>query len=136
MHPSRIFKTPEDLENAFEKWKADLLKQSQEWVKIQYVGKEGQRMEDGLKVPMTLDGFEIYCYKNYGCVSQYFDNKDNLYLDFVAICSRIKKEIRADQIVGGLLGVYNTSITQRLNGLKDEQSIEVKGEPRVFNIIK
>ncbi|WP_407475390.1 terminase small subunit [Elizabethkingia anophelis] len=139
IHPTRIFKKPEDLENAFNEYKEDLKEQSNEWVRIQYVGKEGDRKSDPQKVPMTLEGFERFCYNNYGCVGQYFDNKDGLYGDFVAICSRIRSEIRENQIIGGLLGFYNPSITQRLNGLTDKTDVTSKGEkigtqPTVINM--
>lgn len=119
-HPTRIFQNEDQLYLAFENYKEDLKDQANEWLKVQYVGKEGERVTDGLKVPMTLEGFERYCYTHHGCVSQYFDNKDGYYTDFVAICSRIRKEIRENQIIGGLLGVYNPSITQRLNGLAEK----------------
>lgn len=119
-HPTRIFNNPEELEKAFNEYKQDLKEQANEWLKVSYVGKEGERMEDAQKVPMTMEGFERYCYKHYGCVEQYFKNKDNYYNDFVPICSHIKREIRENQIIGGLLGFYNPSITQRLNGLTDK----------------
>ena len=127
IHPSRIFKSEHELSIVWEEYKKFLDIEALKWVKVQYVGKEGQRMSDPYKLPMTQDGFEIFCYDNYGCVGQYFDNKDNLYSDFVAICSRIKQEIRSNQITGGLLGVYNPSITQRLNGLTDKQEIKQTG---------
>lgn len=120
MHPTRIFKTPDELADAWAKFKEDLKEQSNEWLRIQYVGKDGERMADPQKVPMTLEGFERFCYDRYGNVGQYFDNKDGYYEDFVAICSRIRTEIRENQIIGGLLGFYNPSITQRLNGLTDK----------------
>ena len=85
-------------------------------------------MEDTFKLPFTMDGFEVFCYKNFGCVNQYFDNKDGYYNDFVTICSYIKKEIRSNQITGGLLGVYNPSITQRLNGIKEQLDMTTNGE--------
>ena len=125
-HPSRIFKTPEALEKAFEEYKMNQIKKAEKWLRIQYVGKEGTRKTDAQKLPLTMDGFEIFCYKKFGSVHQYFDNKDNYYTDFVVICSRIKKEIREDQITGGMLGFYNASITQRLNGLAEKQQTEIK----------
>jgi len=136
IHPTRIFKEPKELEKAFDEWKIDLIKQSKEWVKVSYVGKDGTRVEEDTKVPMTLEGFERFCYNNYGSVHHYFDNKAGYYDDFGAICSRVKREIRENQITGGLLGFFNPSITQRLNNLKDSTEIEVKQEPRVFNIDK
>jgi hypothetical protein len=126
MHPTRIFKTPEELEEAFNQYKINLKEQSNEWVKVQYVGKDGDRVEEPQKVPMSKDGFEVFCYKNYGCVEQYFKNQDGYYNEFIPICSYISKEIRENQITGGLLGFYNTSITQRLNGLTEKVATEVK----------
>ena len=120
MHPTRIFKHPDELEKAFEEYKQQLELEAQKWLKVQYVGKDGDRREDAPKMPLTMEGFKVFCYKNYGCVNQYFKNQDNIYKDFIPICSRIKTEIRQDQITGGLLGFYNPSITQRLNGLAEK----------------
>jgi hypothetical protein len=129
MHPTRIFKTPEELEQAFEQYKESLKEEAKQWLKVQYVGKDGERVADPQKVPYTLEGFKRYCRKNYGDVEQYFWNKDNYYNDFVGICSYIKNEIRENQITGGLLGFYNPSITQRLNGLTDKSEVTVKEQP-------
>jgi hypothetical protein len=120
IHPTRIFKTPEELEEAFKGYKKQLNQQSMEWLKVQYVGKDGERREDPQKVPMTYEGFKRFCYDNYGQVNQYFENQDGYYHDFMDVCSRIKDEIRENQIIGGLLGFYNPSITQRLNGLTEK----------------
>ena len=132
MHPTRIFKSPEELEHAWTLYKESLREEALEWVKVQYVGKEGQRMEDALKLPYTMEGFEVFCYKNFGTVEQYFKNKDEYYTNFVPICSHIKKEIRSNQITGGLLGVYNPSITQRLNSLVDKSEVTEKREQPLF----
>ena len=120
MHPTRIFKSPHELELAWKAYKDHLIEEASKWLKIQYVGKEGQRMTDEMKLPYTMDGFEVFCYNNYGTVEQYFKNKDGYYTDFVPICSHIKKEIRENQITGGMLGIYNPSITQRLNNLVEK----------------
>lgn len=131
-HPTRIFNTPEELAIAFEEYKLDLAAQSNEWVKVQYVGSYGEKKTDGQKVPYTLEGFKRFCRKDYGCIEQYFVNKDELYTDFVSICRAIKEEIRENQIIGGLLGFYNPSITQRLNGLIDKQEQTLITTPPLF----
>lgn len=123
MHPSRIFKHPDELKAAFEEYKKHLKAKALEWPKVQYVGRDGDRREDYPKLPMTMDGFEVFCYDNYGCVNHYFDNKEGYYDDFGTICRAIRREIRDDQITGGLLGEYNPSITQRLNGLTDKSEV-------------
>jgi hypothetical protein len=133
MHPTRIFQTPLELENAFEKYKESLKLESNQWLKVQYVGKEGDRVTDPQKVPYTLEGFKRYCRKNYGEVQHYFDNTDKYYDEFCVICRAIREEIREDQIIGGLLGFYNPSITQRLNGLTDKSEMTVKEQPLFGN---
>jgi hypothetical protein len=120
MHPTRIFKTPEELEMAWKLYKEDLLIQAKDWQKVQYVGKDGQRMSDDLKLPYTMEGFEVFCYYNFGTVDHYFTNKGGYYDDFGTICLHIKKEIRSNQIMGGMMGVFNPSITQRLNSLVEK----------------
>lgn len=125
-HPSRLFTHPDQLEQVWKDYKEDLNTQSQEWLKVQYVGKEGDRKTDPQKVPYTFEGFKRFCRERYGDVEHYFWNKDGYYDDFVGVCRAIKEEIRENQIIGGLLGFYNPSITQRLNGLveKTENKVE------------
>lgn len=129
-HPTRIFNSEEELKNAWIKYKKDLKKQSSEWLRIQYVGKYAERKVEAQKVPMTFEGFKRFCRINYGEIEQYFTNQDGYYNEFIGICRAIKEEIRENQIIGGMLGFFNPSITQRLNGLADKKEhsgeIEVK----------
>lgn len=86
-----------------------------------FVGKDGDSVERKKERPLTLQRFETWMFRTHKItVGQYFDNKDKAYGNYVAICSHIKKERDADQIEGGMAGIYNPSITQRLNGLKDQ----------------
>lgn len=78
--------------------------------------------------PLTMEGFE-----NWLCdqdiitdVSDYFENKGGAYSNYVPICARIRRNIRQDQIEGGMTGIYHPSITQRLNNLKEQTETEVK----------
>jgi hypothetical protein len=127
-HPTRIFNTSDELLTAWDSFRQDLKEQAKEWLKVQYVGKDGDRVADAQKVPMTYEGFKRFCRPKYGDIHHYFENTDDRYGDFRDICSHIKEEIRENQIIGGLLGFYNPSITQRLNGLADksEAKVEVK----------
>lgn len=120
-HPTRIFKSPEELMKAWNGYKKDTQTQANEWKIVSYVGKNGYRVEEPQKVPYTFEGFKRFCREKYGCVEQYFTNQDGFYDDFIGVCRAIKEEIRENQIIGGLLGFYNPSITQRLNNLTDKQ---------------
>jgi hypothetical protein len=128
---TKYIKTPEGLMDLFNRYKQELKEQSKEWEKVQYVGKDGYRAVDYMKVPMTMEGFRRFGFDNGVTIKHYFDNVDNRYEDYCTICSRIKDEIRENQIIGGLLGVYNPSITQRLNGLR-EQTENINIEQPLF----
>lgn len=141
-HPTRIYHQPEELLEVWNQYKAHLKEEAKNWPKVQYVGKFGQRVEDHPILPLTFDGFVTWHYNTFKkFVKQYFKNETGLYNEFMPICSHIKDEIRAHQITGGLLGNFNPSITQRLNGLKDqveesgskEMTIRVKYERKDNN---
>lgn len=72
--------------------------------------------------PLTMEGFENWL-EDHGIINDigdYMSNKGESYTDFSTICTRIKREIRQDQIEGGMAGLYNPSITQRLTGLQEK----------------
>lgn len=131
----RNIESPEMMWKLFQDYVVDLKSKESEWLKVQYVGKEGVRETDELKLPLTLEGFKRYCWDiEVGCVEQYFKNIDDKYSEFLPICSRIKNSIRENQITGGLLNVFNPSITQRLNDLSDKKEIDVKGSLNIPNL--
>jgi hypothetical protein len=134
MHPTRLFEKPEELVKVFENYKDNLKEQANEWVKVQYVGKDGDRVTEPQKVPYTFEGFKRYCRLHHGEIEQYFTNQGGYYTDFVSICRAIKEEIRENQIIGGLLGFHNPSITQRLNNLTDRTSTEITGSLNIPNV--
>ena len=95
-------------------------------IKVEYVGKDGLRVETPLKTPLTMSGFECHVYDQglNGALDGYFANRDQRYSDYVSVCTRIRSAIRSDQITGGMVGQYNASITQRLNNLKEQSEIK------------
>lgn len=119
----------------FEDYKSSI-ELNKDWEKFQYVGKEGNRVTDALKVPYTMEGFENYVANKKIALSldQYFSNQDDLYDEYMGVCSRIRREIRENQITGGMLGFYNPSITQRLNNLSEKTETKVKGSLNIPNI--
>lgn len=114
----RNLDNPEQLYELFERYKRDV--KANPRIKSVFGGKEFEERAEPLERPLTLEGFEIFCWDEVGQVEQYFKNVDKRYEEYIPICSRIRKEIRRDQIEGGMVGQYNPSITQRLNGLKEQ----------------
>lgn len=99
-----------------------------------WVGKDATDVYREKERPLTIDGFECWCYDNeiISDLSQYFANTEQRYAEYQTICSRIRKAVRADQIEGGMAGIYNPSITQRLNGLVEKSEHTVKQEQPLF----
>lgn len=89
---------------------------------IDWVGKDAILVEREKERPLTFEGFESYLIREkiITDLSDYFENKEGRYSDFVPVCRAIKLAIRTDQIEGGMANMYNPSITQRLNGLAEK----------------
>ena len=126
----RNLDNPEQLQELFEKYKADV--KANPRIKSVFGGKEFEERAEPLERPLTLEGFELFCYNEIGCVEDYFKNTDKRYNEFTPICTRIRKAIRQDQIEGGMVGQYNPSITQRLNGLTDKVESTIITEQPLF----
>ena len=118
MGKKKYIETPEKMWELFQAYKKH--EKSNPVLKMEYRGKDAQQVYYELEPPLSMEGFECYVADQPGMpfgIDQYFSNQDGLYSDYMGICSRIRREIRNDQIKGGMVGIYNTSITQRLNNL-------------------
>jgi hypothetical protein len=130
MGKHKYIETPDKLLKMFEEFKE--YTKSNPRYRHQLCQRTGEMVREPLEVPLTMEGFEVYCYKNYKVtVSNYFDNRNDVYKDYYTICTYVKKEIRQDQIHGGMVGQYNPSITQRLNGLVEKSQVEQDGKIEV-----
>ena len=125
MPKPKLIETPEKLYSYFEEYK--------EYIKtnprtIDKALQSGKIAKETLRVPYTMEGFEVFCYKKGFTVEHYFRNSNDAYGEYCTICLIIKKEIRQDQIEGGMVGQYNPSITQRLNNLTEKTDITSDGK--------
>ena len=102
-------------------------------VKEDYVGGAGKRVERKIERPLTMSGFRAFGHREGVSIEHYFSNTGDSYSEYRTICSRIEDEIRDYQITGGLVGILNPSITQRLNGLT-ERVDQTSGGEKVNNI--
>ena len=120
MGKNKYIESPEKMWEYFEDYKKT--KKSSPILVQDFVGKDGMEVKREKERPLTIEGFECYLYDMgiISDISHYFANLDKRYTEYVAICSRIRKAVRNDQIEGGMAGIYNPSITQRLNGLTEK----------------
>ena len=125
---------PKNIETPEKMWELFLdYKQSIKGTPIKvhdFVGKDAEEVERKKERPLTLEGFSNWCFEKdiTTNIDQYFANSKDIYPEFSSICSRIRLIIKQDQIEGGMVGIYNPSITQRLNGLTEkieQRTIEV-----------
>jgi hypothetical protein len=116
----KYIETPERMWEHFQAYRTKI--KSKPITQQDYVGKDATEVWREKERPLTMEGFENYLFEEgiITDVSDYFEGKIESYKDFLPICRAIKKLIRQDQIEGGMAGIYNPSITQRLNGLVDK----------------
>lgn len=126
--PKKI-ESPEALYEIFQAYKKEV--KSNPFKVMDYVGKDAMMVMREKEKPLTMEGLNVYCFRN-GIIhglENYFANTNNRYKKYSSICRAIKEEIRMDQIEGGMAGMYNPSITQRLNNLVDKQQVEHIEQP-------
>lgn len=122
------YMTPDLLMELFEGYKKEV--KSTPYIVIDWVGASAKEVKRQKEKPLIKEGFENYVrrnsrLKNFG---DYFANSDNSYTDFIPVLEDIKREIREDQISGGMAQIYNSSITARLNNLVEKTDSTVKVE--------
>lgn len=133
MGKNKYIETPEKLWELYVGYKKET--KSNPILKHVFVGKDGQSTYEQREKPLTMVGFENYVCEHtdisYPNLQAYFSNKEDAYSDYLSISSRIKADIKRDQIEGGMAMVYSQSITARLNNLTERTSTEISGG---FNI--
>ena len=139
MGKRKYIESPDKMWQLFQEYK-DYTKNNPK-LKMDFKGKDADEVWYKLEIPLTLEGFENYVANIDGMpmdLSNYFANSNDAYKEYSTICSRIRKVIRQDQIEGGMAGIYNPSITQRLNGLVDkaENKTEHQGAITITRVIK
>lgn len=126
----KYIETPEKMWELFEAYKAEV--KADPYRVNDFVGKDATEVERKKEKPITFDGFQNYLDREniISDVTDYFENTDKRYNNYVRICARIKREIRDDQITGGMCGIYVPQITQRLNNLVEK--IQEDGTKKVI----
>jgi hypothetical protein len=126
--PNKI-NSPEHLWELFQAYKKHT--KENPFIVKDFVGKDAEMVYREKERPLTIEGFENYCADQeiIQDLSNYFANSRGRYKKFSTICSRIRREVRSDQIEGGMAGMYNPSITQRLNSLVEKTQTTIIEQP-------
>lgn len=124
MAKHKYIETPEKLYEVFLKYAEDTKSRVR---RIPKATNKGVQYEEHTP-PLTIDGFKTYCNKSGYDINRYWYNVDNSYSEYVSIVTRIKEEIRNDQIEGALVGQYQQNIVARLNGLTEKTDVTTGGD--------
>lgn len=131
MGKNKYIETPEKMWDLFIQYKKEV--EEKPLLKKDWVGKDATPVQREYTKVMTMEGFECFVMDftkiTYPDLTHYFENTEDRYSDYVPICSRVKREIRRDQLEKGLAGLSNPSITQRLNNLVDRKDVKSDDKP-------
>lgn len=133
--PKKI-KKPSDLWEYFVEYRTHVKanpKKIKDWV-----GKDAREVTREKERPVSMDGFENWL-ADKGVINDlgdYLKNKDGRYSEFAPICSRIKKNIREDHTDGGMTGIYNPSVTQRLTVSLDPSEADEPASEITVKIVR
>lgn len=132
MAKHKYIKTPEKMWQLFQAYRKNVKDNPR--IKVEYVGKEGLRVNTPIERPLSIEGFKCYCAEKIGSIQAYWINRDEQYNEFSPIIARIREEIRNEQIEGGMTGFYNSNLTARLNSLYDNQNVNQNASVKILNI--
>jgi hypothetical protein len=95
-----------------------------------FVGKDGNSVHRERERPLSWDGFELFVmqkgYIKTPDLSEYCNEDNKSYSDYLPLSRAFKKQIKADHIEGGMTNIYNANITASLHGLKNHNETEIK----------
>jgi hypothetical protein len=124
MAKPRYIQTPEKLYELFEQYTEDTKRRVRT---IPKATNKGVLYEEHVP-PLTIDGFKTYANKQGTDINRYWYNVDGTLNEYVSIVTRIKEEIRNDQVEGALVGQYQQNIVARLNNLTEKTDVTTNGE--------
>lgn len=121
---TKYIETPEKMWELFTKYVKN--ESENPMFKVEYVGKEGERVNTPLQVPITFEGFQCYV-ADLGIINDlgdYASNKNESYSDYSTIITRIRNNCFSQNFKGAAVGLFNANIIAKKLGLADKQDIK------------
>ena len=102
--------------------------------KVEYVGKEGQKVLTPLPIPIIFEGFECWLAdEDYiSDLGQYSANRDGAYKEYVPIITRIRNNCFSNNFKGAAVGLFNANLIARKLGLSDRANLTITPEQPLF----
>jgi len=95
-------------------------------LKVEYVGKDGERVLTPLQVPITFEGFECWLADKdiINDLGDYSKNKDDRYKEYAPIITRIRNNCFAQNFKGAAVNLFNANIIAKKLGLVEKTQVE------------
>ncbi len=98
------------------------------WIKIDFRGKDSDRVEIPTQTPYLWSGLDAYCFEKGYCVSlkdyrtgsRNPDYKKGAYAAYSEVITRIEQIMSCQKREGALVGAFNSNLTARLEELADK----------------
>ncbi|QCW20347.1 DNA packaging protein [Flavobacterium phage FPSV-S1] len=119
----KAFESPEELLKHFVAYCQDV--DDNPWIKIDFKGKDADKVEIPMQKPYTWKGFNNYLFFN-GLITDlddYKQNKNGTYDEFSGIIKRIDEIIYDQKMTGATVGAFNSTIIARELGLADKKEV-------------
>lgn len=115
--------SPEKLLKYFREYKEH--EENNRLFKIEYVGREGTRVDTPLHYPLSMEAFKSWLFINgiISDLSDYVKNKEERYDDFTPIIAHIKEFIFAHNFKGASVQLLNPNLIARQLGIKEQSDI-------------
>ena len=129
MPKHKYIETPEKLWELFEAYV--LHERNNPMFKVEYVGKDGEKVNTPLETPITFEGFECHLQDQdiIDDLGDYASNKDDRYNEYATIITRIRKNCYVHNFKGAAVGLFNPSLIARKLGLTDKSEVVHKEQP-------
>jgi hypothetical protein len=100
------------------------------WIKVDWVGKDADKVERPTQRPFTISGLSLYL----DASEAYWRNfkvNENISEDFLTVITRVEEIIRTQKFEGAVVGAFNANIISRDLGLMDKKGLNHTGNVQV-----
>lgn len=102
--------------------------------KVEYVGKDGNKVLTPLQTPITFEGFECWL-ADEGVINDlgdYSSNKDGRYDEYATIITRIRNNCFTQNFKGAAVGLFSPNLIAKKLGLINKTENTHKHEVEIF----
>jgi hypothetical protein len=131
---TKTIKSPKQLEKSFEDYKKWAKKHP--WYKKDFIRSgefAGQIVNLEIERPLTEWEFAAFLGMSYRGLCNYGSAEG--YEHYFPIYSRIKTEMQAQRISGGLVDTYNANLVARIDGIKEKSEVDVNANINLADVV-